>query len=81
MRGLFVLRTLSLFALAAPAVAADPAHLAKSFAKAPDPNLLLCEYVEEFGTRLFGYKVCATRSEWAQRRQGDRMGIDRGQLL
>ena len=82
MHHLSLLPALAFFALAAPALAADPAApLAKLAAKTLNPNEIVCEYLEELGTRLSGHKVCATRAEWAQRRQDERMGIERGQLL
>lgn len=51
----------------------------KPASKQKDPNQVVCEKVEELGTRLSAKKVCMTRSEWAERRRQDRMDIDRTQ--
>lgn len=80
----FALPVLWLMASAAPAAAADPVMPSpspKAAAKTPDPNQIICEYIEDLGSRLSSHKICATRAEWAQRRQDDRAGIDRGQVL
>lgn len=78
----FALSAFCLAALDAPAAAAEPARPSPiAAAKTPDPNQLVCEYLEDLGSRLSSHKICATRAEWAQRRQDDRAGIDRGQLL
>jgi len=52
----------------------------KPASKQKDPNQVVCEKVEELGTRLSAKKVCMTRSEWAERRRQDRMDIDRRQM-
>jgi len=38
----------------------------------PDPNEKICENVTQIGSRLAKKRVCATRSEWAQRKLQDR---------
>lgn len=37
-----------------------------------DPNRVICETIEEIGSRLGGKRICLKASEWAQRRQEDR---------
>ena len=83
MRSLLVLLPSWLPVTATPSISADPAAVSHTSApkKLSDSDQIVCEYVKELGTRLASHKVCATRGEWAQRRQEDRMGIDRGQLL
>jgi len=44
-----------------------------------NPNEVVCERVEEIGTRLGGHRVCMTRAEWAQRRKDDRDQVERAQ--
>lgn len=51
----------------------------KPASKQKDPNQVVCEKVEELGSRLSVKRVCMTRSEWAERRRQDRMDIDRTQ--
>ena len=70
-----VVSALSLGALTEP-TAEQPAKAVK----AQDPSQVICEYQEELGTRLGGHKVCATRAEWQQQRQEQRMQIEKGQL-
>ena len=50
--------------------------------KAPpkDPNQVVCEYEPAIDSRLKGHKVCATRAEWASRRQEGREVIDKTQM-
>jgi hypothetical protein len=44
-----------------------------------NPAEVVCERVEEVGTRLGGHRVCMTRAEWAQRRKDDREQVERAQ--
>lgn len=41
---------------------------------------LICEVIEELGSRLKAHKVCMTRSQWREQRQSDKDLIDRSQL-
>ena len=41
-----------------------------------DPNEKICENVTQIGSRLAKKRVCATRSEWAQRKLQDRQHIE-----
>ncbi|MFL6760060.1 hypothetical protein [Sphingomonas sp.] len=45
-----------------------------------DPNQVVCEYEPAIDSRLKGHKVCATRAEWASRRQEEREVIDKTQM-
>jgi hypothetical protein len=60
--------------LAMPAVAEQPAGK-----KTPDPNEKICENIRMLGSRLAVRRICATRSEWAERRRQDRDVIDQTQ--
>lgn len=80
MRHLFVVRIISLMAFMVVTAAADPVALPSRPRSTLDPNQVVCEYQEILGSRLGSRKVCATRAEWAQRRQDDRATIERGQL-
>lgn len=52
---------------------------AKSAKKGKDPNEKVCETHGVLGSRLAKRRVCATRAEWAERRQRERDIIDRTQ--
>lgn len=47
--------------------------------KGLDPDEVLCERVEEIGTRLGGSRVCMTRAQWAEQRRLNREEVDRVQ--
>jgi hypothetical protein len=50
--------------LAGSAAAADTPRKAES-----DPNRLICKHSDEPGSRIQRRKVCATASEWAERKR------------
>jgi hypothetical protein len=70
----------TLLALAAPTSAqtapADPATGQTATPKAKDPNRMICEKVEEIGTRLGGRKVCRTSAEWDAARRAAKGQVD-----
>ena len=70
----------TLVAVAVPAGAqvapVDPATAPGAPAKAKDPNRLICEKVEEIGTRLGGRKVCRTSAEWDAARRAGKEQVD-----
>lgn len=45
-----------------------------------DPNEKICENQTVIGSRLAKRRVCATRSEWAEKRRLDREATDRAQM-
>ena len=57
--------------LGAPAVAEKP--------KKGSPDEVICEKVEQLGTRLSVKRVCATRAQWAERQLQERLAIDKAQ--
>ena len=52
---------------------------AKTSKKVKDPNEKVCETHGVLGSRLAKRRICATRAEWAERRQRERDIIDRTQ--
>jgi predicted secreted protein len=64
-------------AIAAAGLAAEPVTDA---AKGKDPNEKVCETHQVLGSRLAVRRVCATRAEWAERRQRERDIVDRTQI-
>ena len=46
---------------------------------AKDPNERICENQTIVGSRLATRRVCATRSEWAEKRRLDKESVDQGQ--
>lgn len=62
--------------LAAPA-ATQNSSPTRPAAGGRDPNRIVCERIEELGTRLGARKVCMTAAEWAEQRRQDRQQIDR----
>lgn len=49
--------------------------------KAHDPNEVVCQKIEEIGSRLATKRVCMTRAEWAEQQRQDRMDTDKAQVL
>lgn len=45
----------------------------------PNANEVVCEKVEELGSRIATNRVCMTRAQWAARKQGDREEVERRQ--
>lgn len=46
-----------------------------------DPNERICEKLTMVGSRLAVKTVCATRAEWAEKKQQDREAVERAQKL
>jgi hypothetical protein len=46
---------------------------------AGDPNQVICEKVEQIGSRLGGSRVCMTRSQWAEQRRLNRQEVEKAQ--
>jgi hypothetical protein len=46
---------------------------------ASNPNEIVCEKLEQIGTRIATNRVCMTRAQWAARKQGDREEVERRQ--
>ena len=82
--GLVLLTTIAprlccaLLLLSVPTVSiAEPAQVPSSKAGPPaDPNQKVCEDITQIGSRLATKRICATRSEWEQKRRDDRDTVD-----
>jgi len=46
---------------------------------AGDPAQIICEKVEQIGTRLSNSRTCMTRSEWAEQRRLNRQEVEKAQ--
>jgi hypothetical protein len=62
--------------VAMPVAAADPTPSKRS---GYDPNERICENIILTGSRLAMKRFCATRAEWAERRQLDRDAVEAAQ--
>ncbi|WP_395331715.1 hypothetical protein WBP06_03000 [Novosphingobium sp. BL-8H] len=60
-----------------PAAAPQPAASPSAIDQA-DP--VVCEKIQEIGSRLKVKKVCLTKSQWDAQRREDRMNIERSQI-
>jgi hypothetical protein len=78
-----------LAALAAPGLAqapaaaqsqAAPATAASTAAPAADPNEIICQKIEQLGSRIAKKRVCMTRAEWADQQLQDRQAIEKAQI-
>lgn len=72
-------RSIFMLAAAGVAVAGFAAEPTPGPKKGKDPNEKICETQGVLGSRLAKRRVCATRAEWAERRQRERDAIDRTQ--
>ena len=46
---------------------------------AGDPTQIVCEKIEEIGTRLSAKRVCMTRAEWTEQRRRNREEVEKAQ--
>lgn len=78
-----MLGKLPLAALAATSLFFAPNAVAQTTkAKSPlDPNEKVCETIKPVGSRLATKRVCATRSEWAEKRRQDRDETEKAQRI
>lgn len=65
-------------AAAAPVQAGTAAADGAGAARKPNP--MICERVEEIGSRLRSKKICMLKSEWDEQRRSDRANIERSQV-
>ena len=71
---------LSLVCGAAPALAQAPGtDSGNPAAKNKDPNRIVCEKVQETGSRLNARKVCMTAQQWDEQRRRDRENLQDAQ--
>ena len=64
---------------AAALMVSAPAAAETKAKKKLDPNEVVCQKVEQLGSRLSSKKICKTRAEWAEQRRLDRQDISKGQ--
>ena len=48
-------------------------------AKPNDPNRIICQRVEETGSRIAAHKVCLTAQQWEEKRRSDRSYVEDAQ--
>ncbi len=72
------LLTITFLLSAVPAVAqaqaGQPAKPAKN-----DPNRMICEKIEQIGSRLATKRICMTAAQWEEKRRLDREGLENAQ--
>jgi invasion protein IalB len=65
---------------AAPALAqTQAANQPAPAAKDKDPNRIICQRVEETGSRVAAKKVCMTAQQWEEKRRADREYLEDAQ--
>jgi invasion protein IalB len=64
---------------AAPALAQTQAANQPAPASKKDPNRIICERVEEIGSRLASKKICMTAQQWEEKRRSDRESLEDAQ--
>jgi hypothetical protein len=65
-------------AVAWPAAAQSADQRSSSAGRpAADPNQKVCEDITVVGSRLATKRICATRAEWASKKQQDKDEVDR----
>jgi invasion protein IalB len=71
---------LALLAGAAPVAAQSSSSTPPApNSKAKDPNRVICERVEEVGSRLASKRVCLTAQQWEEQRRLDRDTLEENQ--
>jgi len=81
-RGAAILATAACTAISLAAVPASAQTQASSqppAAKAKDPSRIICEKVEETGSRLSAKRVCMTAQQWQDKRRSDREYVEDSQ--
>ena len=67
--------TLTLLLSAAPALSqTNAAQRAKPAQN--DPNRIICEKIEQVGSRLATKRICLTAAQWAEKRRMDREDLE-----
>lgn len=72
------LATITLMLSAAPALAQTQAAKQAKPAK-NDPNRIICEKIEQIGSRLATKRICMTAAQWEERRRLDREDLENTQ--
>lgn len=74
----FILAGVACATLMSAAAAATPASGPSTAAK-EDPNRIICEKVQETGSRLNARKTCMTAAQWVEQRKRDREAVEDAQ--
>jgi len=69
----------ALLSVAVPALASPTGNAPAPEAKDKDPNRIICEKVQETGSRLNTRKTCMTAAQWVEQRRRDREAIEEAQ--
>jgi hypothetical protein len=70
----------ALLVSAAPALAqTQPTTGSAPTAKAKDPNRVICEKVQDTGSRIGGKRICMTAAQWEEQRRRDRQYVEDAQ--
>jgi len=64
---------------APPALAQTQATNQPASASKKDPHRIICEKVEEIGSRLASKKICMTAQQWEEKRRSDREYLEDAQ--
>lgn len=67
--------TMTMLLSAAPALAQTQAPQPSKPSKT-DPNRIVCEKVEQIGSRLATKRICMTAAQWAEKRRMDREDLE-----
>lgn len=62
-------------ALAQAQASSQPASVSKD----KDPNRIICQKIEETGSRVASKKVCMTAQQWEEKRRADRQYLEDAQ--
>ena len=76
---LLVAMTTSLALAASPVLAQAQANSQPAPSSAKDPNRIICQKVEETGSRVASKKVCMTAQQWEEKRRSDREYLEDAQ--
>ena len=69
----------ALLSVAVPALASPTGNAPAPEAKDKDPNRIICEKIQETGSRLNTRKVCMTAQQWEEQRRRDRENLQDAQ--
>ena len=67
--------TMALLLIAVPALAQTRAAQQAKPAK-NDPDRIICEKIEQIGSRLATKRICMTAAQWAEKRRMDREDLE-----
>ena len=71
--------TTSLALAASPVLAQAQTNSQPAPSSTKDPNRIICQRIEETGSRVASKKVCMTAQQWEEKRRGDREYLEDAQ--